>query len=446
MKAKVMNHKIKYKFKYKRKKKSVKLLKSKLPIKFFIIFLLILLYVSFYPFLKTEISPKFNITSIFEEIVSFENNLSLSKKIFENFRGINKQNKLIEENIKFKKVRNPDITVIMNIHNQAHCLYKCLRSIQNQSKKNIEIIVVDDCSTDNSTEIIKEYQKKDPRIILIEHDTNEGTIKTRTDGIRKAKGKYITIIDGDDAFIHKDILKNSFYIAQKSKIEALEFKTCIYSEGKFKQTINTYPFTDMKKIIYQPELRTKFITFNKRYHLNLRNRQICGKFIKKELFQKMLEYIGVEYTEDFIIYSEDTIMAISVFHLANSYYLMKELGYLYSFSEKGKEFPKLKNKICKVNDKLKNFDKFKFLKFLVDKTGNNYNEKLLAIKEVLPTNYDYYLNTTLDERHYKILLHIFNKILEFDILDKHQRKYINVLINRTLSKRNKEKKDNILLY
>ena len=139
-------------------------------------------------------------------------------------------------------------------------------------------------------------------------------------------------------------------------------------------------------------------------------------------------------------------MAISVFHLANSYYLMKELGYLYSFSEKGKEFPKLKNKICKVNDKLKNFDKFKFLKFLVDKTGNNYNEKLLAIKEVLPTNYDYYLNTTLDERHYKILLHIFNKILEFDILDKHQRKYINVLINRTLSKRNKEKKDNILLY
>lgn len=200
MKAKVMNHKIKYKFKYKRKKKSVKLLKSKLPIKFFIIFLLILLYVSFYPFLKTEISPKFNITSIFEEIVSFENNLSLSKKIFENFRGINKQNKLIEKNIKFKKVRNPDITVIMNIHNQAHCLYKCLRSIQNQSKKNIEIIVVDDCSTDNSTEIIKEYQKKDPRIILIEHDTNEGTIKTRTDGIRKAKGKYITIIDGDKIF------------------------------------------------------------------------------------------------------------------------------------------------------------------------------------------------------------------------------------------------------
>jgi methionyl-tRNA synthetase len=83
---------------------------------------------------------------------------------------------------------------------------------------------------------------------------------------------------------------------------------------------------------------------------------------------------------------------------------------------------------------------------LVDKTWNNYNEKLLAIKEVLPTNYDYYLNTTLDERHYKILLHIFNKILEFDILDKHQSKYINVLINRTLSKRNKEKKDNILLY
>ena len=152
----------------------------------------------------------------------------------------------------------------------------------------------------------------------------------------------------------------------------------------------------------------------------------------------MLNYIGVEYTEDFINYAEDTIMAISLFHLANNYYLMKEPGYLYTFSEKGKEFPKLKNKICKVNNKLKNFDKFKFAKFLIDKTGNNYNEKLLAVKEILPINYEYYLNMTLDERHYKILLYIFDKILEIDILDKYQRKYINQMKNKTLEKKNKE--------
>ena len=58
------------------------------------------------------------------------------------------------------------------MYNQAHCIYKGLRSVQNQSLKNIEIIIIDDCSEDNSTDVIKEYQKEDPRIILIIHDAN----------------------------------------------------------------------------------------------------------------------------------------------------------------------------------------------------------------------------------------------------------------------------------
>ena len=152
--------------------------------------------------------------NVLPEIKSFENSINLNQQIFYEFRKINSENKLIEENPNFQKSNNPDITVVMTMYNQAHCIYKGLRSVQNQSFKNIEIIIVDDCSEDNSTDVIKEYQKEDPRIILITHDANESRMKARTDGIRAAKGKYITIIDGDDAFIHKDILKHSFFIAQ----------------------------------------------------------------------------------------------------------------------------------------------------------------------------------------------------------------------------------------
>jgi len=109
----------------------------------------------------------------------------------------------------------PDVSIIMTMYNQAHCIHKGIRSVQNQSIKNIEIIIVDDCSQDNGTDIIKEFQKKDKRIILIFYDMNEGEIKSRTDGIRKAKGKYITIIDGDDALIHKNILKNFYLLLKK---------------------------------------------------------------------------------------------------------------------------------------------------------------------------------------------------------------------------------------
>ena len=92
--------------------------------------------------------------SIFQEIVSFENHLNLSQQIFDEFRKINCGNKLIDGYQKFNKSRNPDISVIITIHNQANDFHKVLRSVQNQSIKNIEIIIIDDCSFDNSFEII----------------------------------------------------------------------------------------------------------------------------------------------------------------------------------------------------------------------------------------------------------------------------------------------------
>ena len=172
------------------------------------------------------------------------------------------------------------------MYNQAHCIHKGIRSVQNQSIKNIEIIIVDDCSQDNGTDIIKEFQKKDKRIILIFYDMNEGEIKSRTDGIRKAKGKYITIIDGDDALIHKNILKNCLFIAQKGNLDVVEFNDIDYNKGKFGNKFNNYNEKNLTDaIIHQPELRNIFIN---RTNFRIDNRVIWGKFIKNDLFQKTL--------------------------------------------------------------------------------------------------------------------------------------------------------------
>ena len=195
MKKIAMKKKIKYKFKFRKNLK--KKFESKSLKKLFQLLYLIAIYI--YLCINNDYKEENVIVkdSIFREIVSFENNLDLSQQNFSEFCHINSANKLIEENQKFKKSRNPDVSIIITIFNQERDMYKCLRSIQNQSLKNIEII--------------KKFQKEDERIILITHDANEGTIKSRNDGIRKAKGKYITIIDGDDALIHKDILKNYSY-------------------------------------------------------------------------------------------------------------------------------------------------------------------------------------------------------------------------------------------
>ena len=100
------------------------------------------------------------------------------------------------------------------------------------------------------------------------------------------------------------------------------------------------------------ELKTKFILKNENHPLDFNNRAIWGKLITKRLLNKMILDVGTKYTDDYINYAEDTIMVFSLFHLANSYYLMKELGYFYSLGLKIKEFPKLKNKVCKPNNKI----------------------------------------------------------------------------------------------
>ena len=245
MKKKYINGRIKYKQKYKKEQDSDDNT-SKFKINFIFKAVLIFIFIfsnkySYSNDITPPPPPTLEEKKALQEILSFENNINLTDETFYEFRFINRRNELIDENIKFEKSEKPDISVIMMVYNQAYCLHKCMRSIQNQSLKNIEIIVVDDCSLDNSVELIKEYQKEDPRIILIEHDANRGMIKTRSDGMRMAKGLYVTTVDGDDAFIHKDILKNSLYIAQKGNIDVIEFPKRFFSGQKFYETIYHFP-------------------------------------------------------------------------------------------------------------------------------------------------------------------------------------------------------------
>ena len=144
----------------------------------------------------------------------------------------------------------------------------------------------------------------------------------RSDGIKIANGKYITVIDGDDALIHKDILLHSLYVATLGKLDVVEFKMLIFKNRKFikwhnKYLINTYD------IIYQPKLRTKFFLLVEDYKIRtIQNVNICGKIIKNEVLKKVIIDIGPKYIETSILNYEDTIMTISLLQTAKSYYII----------------------------------------------------------------------------------------------------------------------------
>lgn len=93
-----------------------------------------------------------------------------------------------------KKIK---ISVIIPIYNVEQYLSQCLDSIINQTYTNLEIILINDGSTDNSEKICNQYKLLDPRIIVI-HKTNGGLSDARNTGIKIATGDYISFVDADD--------------------------------------------------------------------------------------------------------------------------------------------------------------------------------------------------------------------------------------------------------
>ena len=183
--------------------------------------------------------------------------------------------KIIKE---FKKRDKPKISIIAAIYNREKFLSRFLKNLQYQNFKDIEIIFIDDFSKDNSIKIIKEFQKRDKRVILIRNRENKGTFVARNIGIIYSKGKYINIPDPDD-ILSKDILKISFRMAKKYNYDIIRFNIC-NTRGYLD---NSKLFTDIQKgPIYQPDL-SNYIFYGSK-ELQIIDMVIFNKFVKRETF------------------------------------------------------------------------------------------------------------------------------------------------------------------
>ena len=109
------------------------------------------------------------------------------------------------------------VSVIIPVFDTECYLPTCLDSILNQTLDNIEIICINDGSTDNSLEILKNYQKKDNRIKIINKD-NEGQGVARNIGIDNAVGEYIAFVDSDD-FIKEDMLEKLYESSKNNNLD-----------------------------------------------------------------------------------------------------------------------------------------------------------------------------------------------------------------------------------
>lgn len=108
----------------------------------------------------------------------------------------------------------PLVSIVIPNFNNAPYLQDCLLSILGQSYRNMEIIIIDDCSSDSSIRIIEEALRQDDRICLIRNSKNLGVSATKNIGLRKARGEFITTLDSDDVYLSSEKIS--------SEVEALK--------------------------------------------------------------------------------------------------------------------------------------------------------------------------------------------------------------------------------
>ena len=111
------------------------------------------------------------------------------------------------------------ISIILPVYNCEHFIVECLESIKDQTIKNFEVIIIDDCSTDSSPDILQKYAKDDDRFIYCRNKTNLQISACRNLGIKKSTGDYLFFVDSDDILDSRCL--ESLYIPLKENKTAL---------------------------------------------------------------------------------------------------------------------------------------------------------------------------------------------------------------------------------
>lgn len=220
------------------------------------------------------------------------------------------------------------VSVIIPVYNVEKYLHRCVDSVINQNYKNLEIILVDDGSPDNSSKICDEYKKIDNRIVVI-HKNNGGLASARNSGMRVAKGDYILFVDSDD-WINENTVEELLLIAIKNDVDFVRFTPVTASHP---QKIDGTPVdfgteNFMESGIYDKEKIRKDIFPRLFVTPNLTMGPIVAAW--RSLYKSKFLFDNNLYFYEDIKYSEDAIFSANVVYNSKKFYYLKG-GYYYHY-------------------------------------------------------------------------------------------------------------------
>ena len=229
------------------------------------------------------------------------------------------------------------LSIIVPVYNMESRLDKCLNSLENQTKKDIEVILVNDGSTDSSIKIINKHLKNYPNIYKIIDRENKGISASRNEGIKEASGKYIAFVDSDD-YVDLDTYERMYntIIKNNSDIVVCGIKNVDENDKILKYNyLNNIKITTLKenpKLVHEIDYGP------------------CNKLFKKSLFKNIDFPLNTKY--------EDLNTILKVFKKAKKIDYINECFYNYYINSNG-ETKNINNKVYDIfiilNDILASF-------------------------------------------------------------------------------------------
>lgn len=219
-------------------------------------------------------------------------------------------------------IKKPFFSIVMPLYNCADYIRAAIESIQTQSFQDYELIIIDDCSNDDSNNIAFSYAIKNPKIKIIKNKNKSGVSETRNIGMRNAKGNYFIFVDADD-YLESDILEKINESIKRHSFDIIKFGYSIdFYDKRGKLIVNKIKKTDSFEVVDQ----AKNI---KNLALEIEKKQIFGYVWNAAYSVNFIRSSGVLFDSTMKV-DEDFIFNIDAFSKASSVKILDCVGYHYN--------------------------------------------------------------------------------------------------------------------
>ena len=202
------------------------------------------------------------------------------------------------------KKKNPLISIIIPTFNSANYLKHTINSVINQSYKNWELLIIDDCSTDRTFELLELFKKKNKKIRIFKQSKNKGPAFCRNFGINNSYGKYLAFLDSDDLWKKKKLSNQLKQIQEYNLDFSYTYYETIDEKNKILNKIKVDNFKTFRKFIHDTSIATSSMLIKRSSLGNLRFKKagygfddyiFKAELIKKKLKSKVLNKFNTIY-------------------------------------------------------------------------------------------------------------------------------------------------------